>query len=147
MECDKMSRSFFRRILACAILGFAMAAQNAGSIHAVGCYASGCNYKDPIAQGCSATAQTAALRTQYFVSGGVSQTLQGKLRYSSACVSNWAQGLRTYSGSIAARMSGGPFSGVYINTSAYSNMLDGSVTQCARGEAEYASVVTAYGCA
>ncbi|PKO20556.1 MAG: hypothetical protein CVU38_19510 [Chloroflexi bacterium HGW-Chloroflexi-1] len=105
------------------------------------CWGSGCFTLNPATTGCSANAYTAAQSNNYLWQIE-SVYLYVQLRYSTSCNANWSRSY-TWDGwsgvrYIRADMAGvsgftydlGTFNGY---SSVYTNMVDGSVYQCAKG--------------
>jgi hypothetical protein len=96
------------------------------------CSGTGCNGLDPISTGCSNTTTTAAQAS----GSGASGSLTIYLRYSTACVSNWAY-VASNSGNRYVRAEVNVYQWQYRaagnTTSTYSNMVDGTPWHCAVG--------------
>jgi hypothetical protein len=147
MKGDEIMSRILRSLLAIMIFS-AMIFVGSHRKAFAACSGASCYNLDPYSQNCAASAQTATSREITLLGGG--GKLYGDLRYSSACVSNWARGRRALIGPLRGRLSAGLVSPANIvDTTAYTNMVNGAIVQCARGEANLVSggIHTNYACA
>jgi hypothetical protein len=96
------------------------------------CSGSSCNGQDPVSQGCSGYTAT------YKDISGAAGSIEVQLRYSSGCNANWARTLSLdQTKYLLAGLDNLGYGTLIWGGDVYSNMWNGSVTNCAYGGAKY----------